>query len=66
MARGMQNGSLKLQMPDMSAYKPVEPKMTVNNNSSIQIGSLITINGDADQNTVNQIREIAESLVKNK
>ena len=54
-------------MPDMSAYKPIKyAGNTTMNSSNIQIDSLITINGNATQDTVNQIRDIAESLIKNR
>jgi len=56
-------------MPDMSAYQvPKINSNTTNNNNTIQFN--VTINGNADQNTVAQFkdvaREIADSLVKDK
>ena len=66
MALLMKDGGFELKMPDMSNYKTPEPKQNVTNTSEINIGSLITINGNADENTVDQIREIAQSLVKNR
>lgn len=66
MAVLMKDGKLKLQMPDMSNYKIPELKQNVTANNDIHFDSLITINGNADENTVDQIKEIAQNLVKNK
>ena len=66
LAHAMESGKLQLQMPDMSSYKIPEVKQNVTNNSEIHIDSLITINGNADQNTVDQIRQIAQQLISDK
>lgn len=66
MALLIKDGGFELKMPDMSGYKIPEPKQEVTSNSEINIGSLITINGNADQTTVDQIKEIAQNLVKNR
>lgn len=55
--------------PDMSKF--IQPGITnvqkaENNNQTIHIDSLITINGNADQQTVADIKQIAEELVKNR
>lgn len=65
-AQGFKNGKLPLQMPDMSAYKPVQNSQHITNNSTIHIDSLITINGNADQSTVDQLKEIANNLMQNR
>ena len=39
---------------------------TNNNNQSIHFDSLITINGNADQQTVADLQQIAQSLVNNR
>lgn len=55
--------------PDMSKF--IQPGITnvqkaENNSQTIHIDSLITINGNADQQTVADIKQIAEELVKNR
>ena len=66
LAKAMQNGGLKLQMPDMSNYAPVTPAIGTVNNSNVTFESLITINGNATPETVDQIAAIAKDLVRNK
>ena len=54
-------------MPDMSAYKVPQPvRNNISNSSNISIESLITINGNATSEVVDQIKEIAANLVKNR
>ena len=56
--------------PDMSKYKQVgiSDKFVSGGNTTqnIHFDSLITINGNADQQTVNDIKEIAQALVSNR
>ena len=57
--------------PDMSKFimPGITDKVnnnTQNNNQQIHFDSLITINGNADQQTVADIREIAEQLIKSR
>lgn len=56
--------------PDMSKFSmpSITDKVnnTQNNNQQIHFDSLITINGNADQQTVADIREIAEQLIKSR
>jgi len=55
--------------PDMSKFitpRPVNVTPANNTNQSLHIDSLITINGNADQQTVADIREIADQLIKNR
>ena len=68
LAKAVETGKFELQLPDMSAYEPLKYATggNVSNSSNIQIDSLITINGNATEETVNQIKEIANSLVRNK
>lgn len=67
LARAYESGKLELQMPDMSAYKVPQPvRNNISNSSNISIESLITINGNATPEVVDQIKEIAANLVKNR
>ena len=67
LSKAFTNGSLKLQMPDMSGYQLPTGNTQVNStNNNINIDSLITINGNADANTVGEIKQIAQQLVSNK
>ena len=69
LANAMENGGLKLQMPDMSNYAIPNLSNTVNNNQN-QIVFNIQIEGNADSNTVSQFKEatkeIADNLIKDK
>lgn len=67
LANSISNGSLKLQMPDMSAYHQVpEVRNNIINNNDIHIDSLVTINGNADATTADQLKQIAQNLVNNR
>jgi len=56
--------------PDMSKF--IQPGITdrvattENNNQTIHFDSLITINGNADEQTVMDIQQIAEALISNR
>lgn len=68
LANSMANGGLPLQMPDMSNYNVggFGGGNVTNNATNITFGSLITINGNATQDTVNEIKQIAQNLVNNR
>ena len=65
LANAFNKGSLQIQMPNMGYQVPTSMNTNVNNNN-LHVDSLITINGNANADTVNEIKQIAQQLVTNK
>lgn len=66
LANAFNNGKLGLQMPDMSGYQVPNISSNTNYNNNIHFDSLITINGNADSTTVEQMKDIVQGLINNR